>query len=106
MKQVTVYTTDFCPYCSSAKTLLAKRSIAYEEVNLARDPDGREELQRVTGMFSFPQVVIEGNAIGGFAELTGMITFPQIIIDGESIGGFQELLAADRAGRLSELLAA
>jgi len=31
---------------------------------------------------------------------------PQIVIDGESLGGFQELLAADRAGRLSELLAA
>jgi glutaredoxin 3 len=84
MKQVTVYTTDFCPYCSSAKTLLAKRSIEYEEVNLARDPDGRTKL----------------------SELTGMITFPQIVVEGESIGGFQELLAADRAGRLSELLAA
>jgi glutaredoxin 3 len=84
MKQVTVYTTDFCPYCTSAKTLLAKRSIEYEEVNLARDPDGRNKL----------------------SELTGMITFPQIVIEGESIGGFQELLAADRAGKLSELLAA
>ncbi len=84
MKQVTVYTTDFCPYCTSAKTLLAKRSIEYEEVNLARDPDGRNKL----------------------SELTGMITFPQIVIDGESIGGFQELLAADRGGKLSELLAA
>jgi glutaredoxin 3 len=84
MKQVTVYTTDFCPYCTSAKTLLAKRAIEYEEVNLARDPDGRTKL----------------------SELTGMITFPQIVIEGESIGGFQELLAADRAGRLSELLAA
>jgi glutaredoxin 3 len=84
MKQVTVYTTDFCPYCSSAKTLLAKRSVQYEEINLARDPDGRSRL----------------------SELTGMITFPQIVIDGEPIGGFQELLAADRAGKLSELLAA
>jgi glutaredoxin 3 len=84
MKQVTVYTTDFCPYCTSAKTLLAKRSIRYEEVNLARDPDGRNKL----------------------SELTGMITFPQIVIDGETLGGFQELLAADRAGKLSELLAA
>jgi glutaredoxin 3 len=84
MKPVTVYTTDFCPYCSSAKTLLAKRKIEYEEINLARDPDGRAKL----------------------AELTGMITFPQIVINGETLGGFQELLAADRAGTLSELLAA
>ena len=35
-----------------------------------------------------------------------MITFPQIVIDGETLGGFQELLAADRAGKLPELLAA
>jgi glutaredoxin 3 len=84
MKTVTLYTTDFCPYCTSAKTLLAKRQIAYQEINLARDPDVRAKL----------------------SELTGMMTFPQIVIDGETLGGFQELLEADRAGRLSELLAA
>jgi glutaredoxin 3 len=84
MKTVTVYTTDHCSLCTSAKTLLDRRGIGYEEVNLARDPDGRAELQRVTGMFSFPQIVIDGDTIGGFAEL----------------------LAADRDGRLGDLLAA
>jgi glutaredoxin 3 len=84
MKSVTVYTTDMCPYCRSAKALLDRRGISYAEINLSRDPDSRQEL----------------------AQVTGMITFPQITIDGESIGGFQELLAADRAGRLTELLAA
>jgi glutaredoxin 3 len=84
MKPVTLYTTDACPYCMSAKKLLAKREVQYTEINLARDPDGRAAL----------------------TEKTGMYTFPQIVIDGESIGGFQELLAADRAGRLPELLAA
>ncbi len=84
MKPVTLYTTDRCPYCASAKSLLAKRKVQYEEINLARDPDGRAKL----------------------SEITGMITFPQIVIGDETLGGFQELLAADRAGRLSELLAA
>lgn len=84
MKSITVYTTDFCPFCTSAKTLLSKRDIAFEEINLARDPDGRAKL----------------------IEVTGMTRFPQIMIDGESIGGFDQLLAADRAGRLGELLAA
>ena len=84
MKSVTLYTTEHCPFCSSAKKLLAKREIEYTEINLARDPDGRAAL----------------------TEKTGMFTFPQIVIDGESIGGFQELLAADRAGRLPQLLAA
>ena len=84
MKPVTLYTTEACPFCTSAKKLLAKRNVDYTEINLARDPDGREKLTAETGMY----------------------TFPQIVIDGESIGGFQELLAADRAGRLPELLAA
>jgi glutaredoxin 3 len=84
MKTVTVYTTEMCAYCRSAKALLDRRGISYHEVNLSRDPDSRQEL----------------------AQVTGMITFPQIVVDGESIGGFQELLAADRAGRLTELLAA
>lgn len=84
MKPVTLYTTDFCQYCRSAKALLDKRGIAYEEINLARDADARNQLH----------------------EVTGMVTFPQILIDGKSIGGFDQLLAADRAGRLPELLAA
>jgi glutaredoxin 3 len=84
MKLVTMYTTDRCSKCASAKMLLSRRGIDYDEINLAKDPDGRAEL----------------------SQKTGMVTFPQIVIDGETLGGFDELLAADRAGRLSELLAA
>ena len=84
MKPVTVYTTDFCSYCASAKMLLKRRGIEFEEINLSRDPDSRSELE----------------------QLGGMRTFPQIVIGEQPIGGFQELLAADRAGRLKSLLAA
>ncbi len=76
-----MYTTEPCGYCRTAKALLAARKIPFEEINLARDPDGRAEL----------------------SSRTGMMTFPQVVIDGESIGGFQELAAADRAGRLKDL---
>jgi glutaredoxin 3 len=81
MKRVTIYTTEPCGYCRTAKALLDKRRIAYREINLARDPEGRAELVR----------------------RTGMMTFPQVVIDGSSIGGYQELAAADRMGRLTEL---
>ena len=84
MKLVTLYTTDHCRHCAGAKTLLKRRGIDYEEVNLARDPDGRAEL----------------------SHKTGMITFPQIVIDGQAIGGFAELIAADREGRLRSPLVA
>ena len=33
-----------------------------------------------------------------------MMTFPQVIIDGELVGGFTEVQAAAESGRLDELL--
>jgi len=84
MASMIMYSTDPCPFCRNAKALLAARGIDYEEISLARDADGRAEL----------------------AGRTGMMTFPQILVDGELVGGFRELLAADRSGALAELLAA
>ena len=84
MSRVTIYTTEPCGYCRTAKALLDKRAIPYDEINLAKDPEGRAELVR----------------------RTGMMTFPQVVIDGAPLGGFQELAQADRAGRLTDLAAA
>ena len=83
MNRVTVYTTEPCGYCRTAKALLDRRGIPFEEINLSKDAEGRSEL----------------------VTRTGMMTFPQVIIDGELVGGFQETLAADRSGRLAEMLA-
>lgn len=81
MSRVIVYTTEPCGFCRVAKALLQKRNVPYDEHNLAKDPDGRAELVR----------------------LTGMMTFPQVVIDGEPVGGYQELVQLDRTGRLDEL---
>ena len=81
---MTVYTTEPCGYCRVAKALLAKRRVAYNEINLARDPEGRAELVR----------------------LTGMMTFPQVVIDDRPLGGYQELVKADREGLLEAFAAA
>jgi glutaredoxin 3 len=83
MPKITVYTTDPCSFCVRAKQLLQQRNLVYEEINLAKDPAGRAELLAKTGMMSFPQ----------------------IIIDGEVVGGFMELVRADRQGTLRELAA-
>jgi glutaredoxin 3 len=84
MTRVTVYTTEPCGYCRTAKALLEKRGIAFTEVNLAKDAEGRAEL----------------------IQVTGMMTFPQVVIDGEPLGGYQELARADREGLLRALAAA
>ena len=84
MADVVVYTTEPCGFCRQAKALLDSRGVLYEEINLAKDPEGRAEL----------------------VALTGQMTFPQIVVGDRSIGGFRELLEADRDGILDELLAA
>jgi glutaredoxin 3 len=81
---VTLYTTEPCGFCRQAKALLESRGIDYREVNLAKDPVGREDL----------------------VALTGQLTFPQIVVGRRSIGGFRELVEADRDGLLVDLLAA
>ncbi len=84
MHDVTVYTTEPCAFCVRVKGLLSSRGVDFSEVNLSKDPDGRIEL----------------------AQKTGMMTFPQVIVDGELLGGFSELQAAADSGRLDELSAA
>lgn len=82
--KVTLYTTTPCGFCTQAKNLLQARGVDYEEINLARDPEGRTQL----------------------AQRTGQMTFPQVIVGERTIGGFRELLQADREGTLPRLLAA
>lgn len=84
MASIVMYSTDRCSFCLRAKALLQARGLAFEEINLERDPDGRAEL----------------------ARRTGMLSFPQILVDDELIGGFMELAAADRSGQLRELVGA
>jgi glutaredoxin 3 len=84
MSRLTVYTTEPCSFCSAVKGLLKSRGLDFAEVNLSKDPEGRAELARKTGMMTFPQVLVEDRLIGGFTETQ----------------------AALRDGRLDELLAA
>ena len=49
MTKVQIYTTGWCPYCNAAKSLLADKGVAYEEID-ASDPNVREDMiQRAHG---------------------------------------------------------
>jgi len=84
MSEITVYSTEPCSFCARVKGLLEARGVQFTEVNLAKDPQGRVEL----------------------VHRTGMVTFPQVLVDGELLGGFSEVQSAAESGRLDELLAA
>ncbi len=82
VKNVIVYSADYCPFCTRAKALLTSREIPFEEVNVDRVPGFRAK----------------------FVEMSGRMTVPQIFVDGEPIGGYDDLAALDRNGELLALV--
>lgn len=68
-KQITVYTTNYCPYCTRAKNLLKTRGFAFQEIDLTHDADKRRELEAKTGWMSVPMIFIGDDFIGGSDDL-------------------------------------
>jgi glutaredoxin 3 len=84
MKPVKMYTTQVCPYCLRAKSLLKQRGVVeIEEIRIDTDPAERDRM----------------------VELTGRRTVPQIFIGETHVGGCDDLMALDRSGGLAPLLA-
>ena len=83
MNTVTLYTTDTCPYCRSAKSLLASKGATMHEINIQREPGKLEEM----------------------LERSGRRSVPQIFIGDAHIGGFDDLAKLDRQGALMSMLA-
>ncbi len=69
MKRIQVYTTRWCGYCVRAKALLDERGLPYEEISLDDDPGFRARLQELTGGWTVPQILVDGEPIGGYVEL-------------------------------------
>jgi len=81
--RVTLFTTVSCTFCVHAKSLLSKRGVPFEEVDLSEHPLLQEEL----------------------AGVTGLTSFPQILVDLEPLGGLNALRAADKDGTLASWVA-
>ncbi|WP_049622971.1 glutaredoxin 3 [Frateuria defendens] len=83
MPKIEIYSTAVCPYCVAAKNLLKSKGLGWDEVRVDADPAQREAMLERSG---------------------GRRTVPQIFINDQHVGGFDDLVAADRSGKLAELL--
>ena len=68
MKKITVYTTDYCPYCRMAKALLDQKGLSYEEILLKTDEEKMQLVSR-TKHRTVPQIFFGETFIGGFDDL-------------------------------------
>lgn len=83
MADVTIYTREYCGYCSRAKALLQSKGVEFVEHDATYSQELRAEM---------------------IAKASGRSTFPQIFIGGEHVGGCDDLHALDREGRLDTML--
>jgi glutaredoxin 3 len=83
MPNITIYTTPSCPYCHSAKRLLAKKGAKFNEIDVSYD---QAERQRMV------------------LRADGRYTVPQIFIGETHVGGSDDLHELEREGRLDKLL--
>lgn len=79
---VTLYVTDWCPYCQRAKNLLAQKNVVFSEKNVDDQPEFREEM----------------------IARSGRRTVPQIFIGDRHIGGCDDLFALEQSGELDRLI--
>ena len=77
-----MYVSDWCPYCARARSLLADKGVAVEEIDIEAVPGAREEMR----------------------ARSGRDTVPQIFIGETHVGGSDDLQALDEDGRLDPLL--
>ena len=82
---IQIYTSPLCGYCRAAKRLLQSKGVEFVEVDLANEPERREEMVQ---------------------RSNGGRTVPQIFIDDQHVGGCDDLYALERAGKLDPLLQA
>ncbi|HOE42512.1 MAG TPA: glutaredoxin 3 [Rhodoferax sp.] len=84
MSPVKMYTTAVCPYCIRAKQLLKARGVEHiDEIRIDLHPDEVQEMMRLTGRRTVPQIFIGNTHVGGCDDL--------IALDGQ--GGLLPLLS-------------
>ncbi len=69
MARITLYTTSWCSACVRAKALLEARELEFDEIDLDGDPSFRERVHALSGRFTVPLILIDGEPVGGYREL-------------------------------------
>lgn len=70
MKQLTVYSKDYCPYCVMVKNLLTSLNIEYEEIDISKTPEVIMDLVKRSGMRTVPQVFLWDECLGGYDQVS------------------------------------
>ena len=83
MKKIEIYTTNICPFCLKAKSLLNKKKIKFTEIDVSNDEALREKMS---------------------AMANGARSVPQIFADNVHVGDCDKIYKLDQENKLDKLL--
>lgn len=69
---VRMYSTRFCPYCIRARMLLKQKGVEYEDIGVGNDPALWDEMSRLSGRNTVPQIFIGDHHVGGYDDLAAL----------------------------------
>jgi glutaredoxin len=67
--EIKVYTTSWCPECINSKRFMKENNLKFDEIDIEEKNMNRDDLEKVTGGRTVPQIVIDGKTIGGYNNL-------------------------------------
>ena len=70
---VEIYSNPMCPYCDMAKALAEREGHDLTVKMLDVDFDREVLLETFPGARTFPQIIVDGNKIGGYTEFKKLI---------------------------------
>ena len=66
MRNVTVYSTQNCPYCRMAKTFLEKHGVPYTAIDVGTDHEAAKKMIELSGQRGVPVITVDNEVIVGF----------------------------------------
>ncbi len=73
MPQVKMYCTATCPYCVMAEKLLTRKGVTnIEKIRVDLDAAQMQEMMRITGRRTVPQIYIGERHVGGFDDISAL----------------------------------
>ena len=69
---VKIYTTTFCSYCIRARRLLNDKGIEYQDIRVDEDILQMQEMVRLSGRHTVPQIWIGERHVGGYTDLSAL----------------------------------
>ncbi|MQX38465.1 glutaredoxin domain-containing protein [Roseospira navarrensis] len=69
MVKVEIYTKSNCTFCAKAKAWMQEHGVAYEEHDVSTAAAFTDMKQRLPDARTVPQILMDGNLIGGYDTL-------------------------------------